>query len=124
MNIKDIHKAACLYADSVEADYTKDGQNYFRGYANEMKDLVRQSFFTGARWYEHDFINLLWHGASEKPKRSDIHLVLTHKGCLDLCWFDRGKWDEPMLGGGDVAMWLDLNDLRPRKEVENESNRT
>lgn len=101
-----------------------------------LKDkLMRAIFITGAKWAVNEFVKDLWHSYDEVPTRKDkdilqffesysadseddydeyFELAHTREG------FTQETWEDFMNIGGTPSMWLYIEDLFPRKEVNND----
>lgn len=96
---------------------------------------IKQAIGLGAKWMQEEFLKDLWHSYDEVPTRKDkdilqffesysadseddydeyFELAHTREG------FTQETWEDFMNIGGTPSMWLYIEDLFPRKEVNND----
>ena len=97
--------------------------------------LIEEGFKEGAKWAINEFLKDLWHPYNEVPTRKDkdilqffesysadseddydeyFELAHTREG------FTQESWEDFMNIGGTPSIWLYIEDLFPRKEVNND----
>ena len=101
---KNLNKEAEYYAKSV-----------FRYY--EAAHACKLGFIAGAEWAQKEFINSLWHDASEEPTKRKLILFETDtlSGLVDLIVWD--KQDDWVLWSykQHINKWLYVTDLFIKK---------
>lgn len=84
--------------------------------------LMRGGFVCGAQWAQAEFVNSLWHDASEEPKKEGVYILMRHTdgscecfrytGFCDVTWEEERKrlkwWDK----------WCYLSDILPKEGGE------
>ena len=98
---KNLNEEAEYYAKSV-----------FRYY--EAVHACKLGFTAGAEWAQKEFVNSLWHDASEKPYDYYYFLVKTKTGNIELCFYNNDVWSKLEIEEDKVTMWLDLRDILPQ----------
>lgn len=114
MNLKLIEAAATVYA--------KETWNH-----EEDQFMCIDGFKEGAQWAQGEFVNSLWHDASEKPKQHKMIIALTG-GMESLTDFDAEVYNFPFaLSKGDwvdladqdgIMSWCYLDDILPKEGGE------
>lgn len=117
----------------IETEYAR----YNSGEVEEEMICLRgkDSFKAGAKWAINELMKNLWHSYNEVPTRKDkdilqffesysadseddydeyFELAHTREG------FTQETWKDFMNIGGTPSMWLYIEDLFPRKEVNND----
>lgn len=117
----------------IETEYAR----YNSGEVEEEMICLRgkDSFKAGAYWAVNEFVKDLWHSYDEVPTRKNkdilqffesysadseddydeyFELAHTREG------FTQETWEDFMNIGGTPSMWLYIEDLFPRKEVNND----
>lgn len=117
----------------IEAEYAR----YNSGEVEDEMICLRgkDSFKEGAKWAINEFLKDLWHSYNEVPTRKDkdilqffesysadseddydeyFELAHTREG------FTQETWEDFMNIGGTPSMWLYIEDLFQRKEVNND----
>ena len=85
-------------------------------------DLIENSFITGAKWAINEFLEELWHPASEEPNREGKPILFN---CVDhfvpsWCVYPigfKGNWNVFCNSHG-ISKWLYIDDLLPKEGGE------
>ncbi len=98
---KKIGKAAIKYAEETW-DHEED------------QFLCINGFYAGAEWAQKEFVESLWHDASEEPKEyRGILIEMSHgRAVLYVIERKRGVWEEAVKTCGYIR-WCYLNDILP-----------
>lgn len=86
--------------------------------------FISSEFYSGAKWAINEFLNNLWHPASEEPRKDVAILVETHndKNTFYGAWH---KWQDTFYPSWEdavlcsrVSRWLYLDNLLEKKGGE------
>lgn len=84
-------------------------------------ELIENSFITGAKWAINEFINDLWHPASEEPREfaevlAEAKITESIKTYISFKKNDAlfKNWDA-YSSGANITRWLYIDDLFPKE---------
>lgn len=105
MKREDIEKAAGETAERL-------ANISYAGGGHIGQDDLERAFENGADWR----INSVWHDASEKPKKNDVHIAVLNKYVIKTYfWCDFSGW-EKYVRLDNIEKWAYIEDLLPAKE--------
>lgn len=126
-----IKKASRMYADEV-FESRKYDENHLQPHHIAFIEGNAAGFEAGAKWAVNEFINDLWHPASEEPEKNRRCLIrvvyhlnygmlpdeerIEQSSFHDFGWFD---YDFKYIGPDyDIISWLYVDDLFPKEGGE------
>lgn len=118
-----IKKASRMYADEV-FESRKYDENHLQPHHIAFIEGNTAGFEAGAKWAVNEFINDLWHPASEEPREfaevlAEAKITESIKTYISFKKNDAlfKNWDA-YSSGANITRWLYIDDLSPKEGGE------